>query len=48
MFIFCDLSSVDTCMSQINNAAESARFEEETIGLQNAGGDLYGGDTLRG
>jgi hypothetical protein len=48
MFTFCDLSLIDVRMSQINNAAESARFEEETIGLQNAGGDLFGGDTLRG
>jgi hypothetical protein len=35
---------------QVNNAAESAKFEEESLGLQSAAGDggLYGGDSLRG
>jgi hypothetical protein len=36
--------------AQINNAAESARFEEEALGLQGgaAGDVLYSGDSLRG
>lgn len=34
---------------QVNTAAESARFEEEAIGLPGSGdGGLFSGDSLRG